>query len=334
MNDAPVTTADTGQVYENFTLTVANDAAANDGYSTSPFDGDSEIAADGDNNSDHGDHTGDVLSNDIDTDTLTITEIRLATPESNFEATTFDSVTDVTYSHVSATSITGEYGTLTIGSDGSYEYAATGGTKNIDELDLGDTVKDYFQYKVNDGTNNSLGMITITIKGINDDPVGVNDTDTITYGDDAISVANTDSEALLFDDTDDDGDDDKADFTIHSITATTAGGSAQTTFAGDTETVVGQYGTLVLNKDGSYTYDPTDNANAQALANGVEVDDVFTYVFNDGGFFKDGSNRLTESSGTVKNDPSATATLTITVTGKTPRATDDTGRIEAGSTSQ
>ena len=184
---------------------------------------------DGDNNSDHGDHTGDVLSNDIDTDTLTITEIRLATPESNFEATTFDSVTDVTYSHVSATSITGEYGTLTIGSDGSYEYAATGGTKNIDELDLGDTVKDYFQYKVNDGTNNSLGMITITIKGINDDPVGVNDTDTITYGDDAISVANTDSEALLFDDTDDDGDDDKADFTIHSITATTAGGSAQTT---------------------------------------------------------------------------------------------------------
>ena len=332
VNDAPVTTADTGQVYENFTLTVANDAAANDGYSTSPFDGDFEIAADGDNNSDHGDHTGDILSNDIDTDTLTITEIRLATPESNFEATTFDSVTDVTYSHVSATSITGEYGTLTIGSDGSYEYAATGGTKNIDELDLGDTVKDYFQYKVNDGTNNSLGMITITIKGINDDPVGVNDTDTITYGDDAISVANTDSEALLFDDTDDDGDDDKADFTIHSITATTAGGSAQTTFAGDTETVVGQYGTLVLNKDGSYTYDPTDNANAQALANGVEVDDVFTYVFNDGGFFKDGSNRLTESSGTVKNDPSATATLTITVTGKTPRATDDTGRIEAGST--
>ena len=225
VNDAPVTTADTGQVYENFTLTVANDAVANDGYSTSPFDGDFEIAADGDNNSDHGDHTGDVLSNDIDTDTLTITEIRLATPESNFEATTFDSVTDVTYSHVSATSITGEYGTLTIGSDGSYEYAATGGTKNIDELDLGDTVKDYFQYKVNDGTNNSLGMITITIKGINDDPVGVNDTDTITYGDDAISVANTDSEALLFDDTDDDGDDDKADFTIHSITATTAGGS-------------------------------------------------------------------------------------------------------------
>ena len=41
-----VTTGDTGYVYEDFTLTVANGASANDGYSTSPFTGGLAIAAD------------------------------------------------------------------------------------------------------------------------------------------------------------------------------------------------------------------------------------------------------------------------------------------------
>ena len=64
-------------------MTVANGASANDGYSTSPFTGGLAIAADTDNNSDHGDHTGDVLSNDTDADgdTLNITGIRLSTQQ-------------------------------------------------------------------------------------------------------------------------------------------------------------------------------------------------------------------------------------------------------------
>ena len=187
-------------------------------------------------------------------------------------------------------------------------------------------VKEYFEYKVNDGTDDALGNITITVKGINDDPVGVNDTDAVTYGS-TLNRANGNEYDLLIDDTDVDGDDDESDFTITSITATTAGGSAQTTFSSNSETVTGEYGTLVLNSNGSYTYDPTNNSNAKALANGATATDVFTYIFNDG------TSKLTEhSSGSLKTNPSGTATLTITVTGKTPRATDDTGRIEAGST--
>ena len=325
-NNAPVTTGDTGYVYEDFTLTVANGASANDGYSTSPFTGGLAIAADSDNNSDHGDHTGDVLSNDTDadSDTLNITGIRLSTATGPFESTTYSSVASGSSYNSSGTQVAGTYGTLTIGADGSYSYAATASA--TDALDNGETVKEYFEYKVNDGTDDAIGNITITVKGINDDPVGVNDTDAVTYGS-TLNRANGNEYDLLIDDTDVDGDDDESDFTITSITATTANGSAQTTFSSNSETVTGQYGTLVLNSNGSYTYDPTNNSNAKALANGATATDVFTYVFNDG------TSKLTEhSSGSLKTNPSGTATLTITVTGKTPRATDDTGRITAGST--
>ena len=325
-NNAPVTTDDTGYVYEDFTLTVANGASANDGYSTSPFTGGLEIAADSDNNSDHGDHTGDLLSNDTDADndTLNITGIRLSTATGPFETTTYSSVASGSSYNSSGTQVTGTYGTLTIGADGSYSYAATASA--TDALDNDETVKEYFEYKVNDGKDDVIGNITITVKGINDDPVGVNDTDAVTYGS-TLNRANGNEYDLLIDDTDVDGDDDESDFTITSITATTANGSAQTTFSSNSETVTGQYGTLVLNSNGSYTYDPTNNSNAKALANGATATDVFTYVFNDG------TSKLTEhDSGSLKTDPSGTATLTITVTGKTPRATDDTGRIEAGST--
>ena len=325
-NNAPVTTDDTGYVYEDFTLTVANGASANDGFSTSPFTGGLAISADSNNNSDHGDHTGDLLSNDSDADgdTLNITGIRLSTATGPFDSTTYSSVASGSSYNSSGTQVTGTYGTLTIGADGSYSYAATATATDV--LDNGETVKEYFEYKVNDGTDDALGNITITVKGINDDPVGVNDTDAVTYGS-TLNRANGNEYDLLIDDTDVDGDDDESDFTITSITATTAGGSAQTTFSSNSETVSGQYGTLVLNSNGSYTYDPTDNSNAKALANGATATDVFTYIFNDG------TSKLTEhSSGSLKTNPSGTATLTITVTGKTPRATDDTGRIEAGST--
>ena len=222
-----------------------------------------------------------------------------------------------------STNITGTYGILTINPNGSYSYAAT--NTNTDELDLNDTVVDKFDYKVTDGTDEAYTRLTITIKGINDDPVGVVNTDSVTLGS---SLNRTDGSSydILGNDTDVDGDDDESDFTITSITATTAGGSAQTTFSSNTETVSGQYGTLVLNSNGSYTYDPTGNTNTINLADGETAEDVFTYIFNDG------TSKLTEhSSGSLKTNPSGTSTLTITVTGRTPSAADDTGRIEAGS---
>ena len=59
---------------------------------------------------------------------------------------------DYTYDHGSATSVTGTYGTLTIGSDGSYQYVAD--QDAADALDSGDElVNDVFTYTITDGTN-------------------------------------------------------------------------------------------------------------------------------------------------------------------------------------
>ena len=63
VNSAPSATADTGYIAEDSTLTVADDAAANDANSDSNY------------NNASGDHTGDILGNDTDVDindTLTI----------------------------------------------------------------------------------------------------------------------------------------------------------------------------------------------------------------------------------------------------------------------
>ena len=75
VNAAPTVTNDTAYVCEDFTVTALDGASANDGYSTSPFSSSYAISADSNYNSDHGDHTGDLLANDTDSDgdSLTIT---------------------------------------------------------------------------------------------------------------------------------------------------------------------------------------------------------------------------------------------------------------------
>ena len=50
-----------------------------------------------------------------------------------------------------------------------------------------------------------------------------------------------------------------------------------------TTTIVGTYGTLIIQPDGDYTYTLADNqANVRALANGQIVPDTFTYTVSDG----------------------------------------------------
>ena len=120
MNDDPIGVVDTGYIKEGGTLTVANSASANAGSST-------------------GNHTGDITDNDTDADassTATITHIQ------HSGAGSATAVENVTYNHGSATSVSGTYGTLTIGSDGSYSYVAN---SNISGLDAGDSnVTDVF----------------------------------------------------------------------------------------------------------------------------------------------------------------------------------------------
>ena len=66
---------------------------------------------------------------------------------------------------------------MTLNSNGSYTYTADQAA--ADALDAGDTATDVFTYTVSDGSASDNATLTITVTGINDDPVAVNDTDSV-----------------------------------------------------------------------------------------------------------------------------------------------------------
>ena len=95
------------------------------------------------------------------------------------------------------TTVTGTYGQLTIGSDGSYTYTANQAA--TDALDAGtggnasDTVTDVFVYTISDGKGGvDTANITITITGVNDTPTAVNDFGAVTE-DLTITITNGES---------------------------------------------------------------------------------------------------------------------------------------------
>ena len=73
------------------------------------------------------------MSNDTDADgdTLNITGIRLSTATGPYDTTTYSSVASGSSYNSSGTQVTGTYGTLTIGADGSYSYAATASATDV-----------------------------------------------------------------------------------------------------------------------------------------------------------------------------------------------------------
>ena len=95
----------------------------------------------------------DVLNDDTDPDdmdtsaTLLVTGIKAGTGSGASTA-----VNPGTSYNSSGTSITGTYGTLIIGADGSYKYTAD--QSAADALDAGDQVTDVFTYTVYDFINN------------------------------------------------------------------------------------------------------------------------------------------------------------------------------------
>ena len=268
VNDAPVADNETGAVNEDATLTVS-------------------------------DGTSDLLYGDTDADdsaSLTITTYShtSATNQSGGSASSANGNSGTAGSDV----VIGYYGTLTLAADGTYTYAAD--QSAADDLDASDTVTDVFTYTLSDGTATDTATLTITITGVNDAPVAVADTDTVQLTDTVTNSTNG-AGTVISDDTDADS---SSSLSVTSITATTASGSAQTTFSSNTETVVGSYGTLTINSNGSYSYVAGSSAGT----------DVFTYVVSDGS--------LTSST-----------TLTFSVTlGNPPVAANDTDSVNEDAT--
>ena len=103
----------------------------------------------------------DVLDDDAaDTSGLSVTHIK---PTGGSNSTVSSGTT-----YLDGTSVTGTYGTLTIGADGSYTYIAD--QSNAEALG-GDPVTDSFTYTADGAT----ATLIITVTGVNDDPVAQND---------------------------------------------------------------------------------------------------------------------------------------------------------------
>ena len=275
VNDAPTATNDTASVNEDATTTISS--ASN----------------------------GVIDDNDTDpdsSDTLTITNIAHTNGNS-------DSVTSST-TYLNGQSITGTYGTLTIGANGTYTYVAD--QSSADDLDASDTANDVFTYTLSDGTTTDTATITFTVTGVNDAPVAVNDTDAV--NEDATVTRSSGSNLLMADDSDADDDD---SFTVTQIAVTGGDNSAVSSgssYNSSGTSVTGTYGALTVGADGTYTYVANQSA-ADDLDAGDTATDSFTYTISDG-------------------DATDTATLIFTVTGvnDAPVAVNDTDALNEDAT--
>ncbi|WP_197453465.1 Ig-like domain-containing protein [Caulifigura coniformis] len=224
---------------------------------------------------------GNVLINDSDVDTgdsLLASGAKAGTGAGPFAA--------------AGASVTGTYGTLTLQADGNYVYAAD--LALADTLAVGQTAEDVFTYQIVDESGaTATATLTVTITGSNDAPVAVNDTATAV--EDGPSVPGD----VLTNDSDVDTGDSLA---VSGVKAGTGAGP----FTAAGTSVEGEYGTLTLNADGTYTY-AADLADT--LAQDEPATDIFTY-------------QIVDESGAV-----TTATLTVSITGTNDAPVISTGPV-------
>ncbi|GLK91047.1 VCBS domain-containing protein [Pseudomonas turukhanskensis] len=136
---------------------------------------------------------------------------------------------------ITAQTLTGSYGALTLRSDGTWRYSADNSQHDIQQLGAGQTLVEHINLTTADGTPY---QISITIHGSDDAPVLS-----------AISAQTADEDGPLVTGQLQASDIDQGDTLAYSTTATVAG--------------------FTLNADGSYSFDPADPA-WQYLAEGVQ----------------------------------------------------------------
>ena len=180
------------------------------------------------------------------------------------ESTNNTIITDDT--GVGGDGIDGTYGTLTVAADGTYTYTASA-TNNIA---YNSTAADTFTFTTRDDESNSgsnaydVGTITFTVAS----SISLtNDDDTATEGT-PITVTGAQDDVLNDDTADTDG------LVVTNISHDNGSESVSsgTTYANGAS-LAGDYGTLVIGADGSYTFTPNDVLGASETGT-----DVFTYT--------------------------------------------------------
>ncbi|MCR9140300.1 MAG: Ig-like domain-containing protein [Alphaproteobacteria bacterium] len=117
--------------------------------------------------------TGGSPDTDPESQTLTVSAV-------TFNGNT-QSVTSGTTS-ANGTVISGQYGTLTIGADGSYSYVLDNAIAAIDVMNAGDSKAELFSYSISDGEKTASSTLTFTVNGTNDAPVAVDDFSSLKEG--------------------------------------------------------------------------------------------------------------------------------------------------------
>lgn len=172
----------------------------------------------------------------------------------------------------------GRYGNLSVRADGSYTYGLHNGLVAVQSLALGETLTDSFTYTVVDSHGAEVSSIlTVTIRGTNDSPTLVASMGAI--HEDVVSIHNTLSAPVDVDTSD-----------THSFIPQAAS--------------LGQFGSLSVQADGSYTYTLNNSlAVVQRLGVGQHLTDTFSYTATD------------------NHGATATNVLTITISGTNDKPT-------------
>ena len=218
--------------------------------------------------------TGNVITNDSDSDDLS-SVLRINGVKSGAESSS------LTNRNVGKT-IQGRYGAFRLNSNGTYAYRVIGNAAT-EALSAGQQVTDVFSYKVIDDETNAgskafdIAQITFTITGINDAPVASNDSNTIDISTDStITVTDGSVKDVLVNDSDKDRNN---TITVTEIRTGALEGSGTSGVVGST--LKGEYGTLIINANGSYTY-IVNNGLDDLLDKGQIVFEYFNYTVSDG----------------------------------------------------
>jgi gliding motility-associated-like protein len=187
--------------------------------------------------------TGNILTNDTDTDT----------PLANLEVTQISfTVGGTTYTYPAGSSVSiPAVGTIIVNANGTYTFTPNANWNGTVPI---------ITYTVSDGEGGiDTGTLTITVTAVNDAPIASDDTQT-TQEDTPVSGN------VITNDTDLEGN-------TLTVTQFIIAGISGTFTAGQTATISG-VGTIVVNADGTYTFTPVANYNGNVPA--------ITYTVSDG----------------------------------------------------
>ncbi|WP_291603174.1 VCBS domain-containing protein [Comamonas sp.] len=232
------------------------------------------------------DPRGNLLSNDTDVD--------IATNADRLRVISVGPVNGATSTlpDIGVVVITGQYGDLIVGSNGSYQYRVDNNNPAVQALRLaGQTLTDRFDYVVSDLAGATDGAtLTVTIQGANDTPVAVDD-EGIAVEAGGVNNGTPGSDAtgnVLDNDTDVDSVANGETKSVSGIRhAPEVNPGAFTTVTGTTS-IDGLYGSLTINPDGSYRYMVNNgNLTVQRLSAGQQLSEVFSYRVTDAGGLDD-----------------------------------------------